>query len=296
MDIAPALMLSPLVPKQAGPMTRKTAKFDASRLAVATGGTGDPAVFVHGFGSGKLVWEDVCRGLEDVFSFYAIDLPGSGESPAPKKFHYTLEHFADVLTDFIVMKDLKRLTLVGASLGAAVVLLALLRHRDELTPRVRSLCLIDAIAYPQDPPLFFEILQTPILGPAALNFPSFVKDLPAIFLPPGYARYYGRKSVRQALVKTARLMDPERLAPYVKRLKTIRLPTLVIWGRKDGIVPLRLGRRLARDLPNARLMVIDDCDHWPHQQCPTEVVAALKEFDQRTSDDLRSIESASQPT
>jgi pimeloyl-ACP methyl ester carboxylesterase len=273
-------------------MMSKATKFDASRLAVATGGSGDPAVFVHGFGSGKLVWEDVCHGLADVFSFYAIDLPGSGESPAPKHFHYTLERFADVLTDFIVMKDLKKLTLVGASLGATVILLALLRNRDELTPRVRSLCLIDAIAYPQDLPFFLEILQTPVLGPAALNFPFFVKPLPAIFLPPEYARYYGRRRVREALIKTARLMDAEHLAPYVKRLKTINLPTLVIWGRKDGIVPLRLGRRLVRDLPNARLMVIDYCDHWPHLECPTEVIAALKEFARRTSDDVRPIESA----
>jgi pimeloyl-ACP methyl ester carboxylesterase len=276
-------------------MSTKT-KFDASRLAVTTGGAGDPAVFVHGFGSGKLVWEDVCQGLADVFSFYAIDLPGSGESPAPKHFQYTLEHFADVLTDFIVMKDLEKLTLVGASLGAAVVLLALLRNREELTPRVRALCLIDAIAYPQDLPFFVEILQTPVLGPAALNFPSFVQALPAIFLPPGYARYYGRKKVREALIKTARLMDGERLAPYVKRLKTIQLPTLVIWGRKDGIVPLRLGRRLARDLPNARLMVIEHCDHWPHQECPAEVIAALKEFARRTSGDVRPLEPAQQHT
>jgi pimeloyl-ACP methyl ester carboxylesterase len=185
---------------------------------------------------------------------------------------------------------------VGASLGAAVVLLALLRNREELTPRVRALCLIDAIAYPQDLPFFVEILQTPVLGPAALNFPSFVQALPAIFLPPGYARYYGRKKVREALIKTARLMDGERLAPYVKRLKTIQLPTLVIWGRKDGIVPLRLGRRLVRDLPNARLMVIEHCDHWPHQECPAEVIAALKEFARRTRDDVRPLEPAQQHT
>jgi pimeloyl-ACP methyl ester carboxylesterase len=201
-----------------------------------------------------------------------------------------------VLTDFIAMKDLKRVTLVGASLGATVILLALLRNRAELTPRVRSLCLIDAIAYPQDLPFFLEILRTPVLGPAALNLPSFVKDLPAIFLPPGYARYYGRKRVREALIRTARLIDAESLAPYARRLKTIDLPTLVIWGRKDGVVPLRLGRRLVRDLPNARLMIIDNCDHWPHQECPAEVVAALKEFAQQTSGDVRPTETAREPT
>src|SRR5713101_135959 len=128
--------------KHAGLKMNKKIKFDASRLAVATGGAGEPAIFVHGFGSDKFTWRHVCDGLTDVFSFYAIDLPGSGESPAPRHFHYTLENFADVLTDFIIMKDLKKLTLVGTSLGAAVVLLALLRNRDELARRVRSLCLL----------------------------------------------------------------------------------------------------------------------------------------------------------
>src|SRR6476620_2160325 len=89
----------------------KQVKFDASRLAVTSGGTGEPAIFVHGLGSNKFIWKRVCDGLRDVFSFYAIDLPGCGESPAPRHFRYTLEHFADVLTDFIVMKDLKKLTL-----------------------------------------------------------------------------------------------------------------------------------------------------------------------------------------
>ncbi len=270
-------------------------KFDASRLAVATGGAGEPAVFVHGFGSNKVTWRRVCQGLTDVFSFYAIDLPGSGASPAPRHFHYTLEHFADVLTDFIIVKDLKKLTLVGTSLGAAVVLLALLRNRDELAPRVRSLCLIDAVAYPQDFPFFVEILRTPVLGPLAFYSPFFVKilripvfgrPLTAISLPPQYARYYARKRVREALIKTARLIDSEQLARYVQRLKTIHLPTLVIWGRRDRVVPLRLGKRLARDLPNSRLIVIDHCGHAPHQECPAKVIAALKEFAQTTSDDV----------
>jgi pimeloyl-ACP methyl ester carboxylesterase len=251
----------------------KKIKFDASRLAVATGGAGEPAVFVHGFGSSKSTWRHVRHGLNDVFSFYAIDLPGSGKSPAPRHFHYTLEHFADVLTDFIILKDLKKLTLVGASFGATIILLALLRNGDELGPRVRALCLINAVAYPQDFPFFIEILRTPVLGPFALNFPFFPK-------------IYARRGVRVAIIKTARLLNAKRLARYVERFKTIHLPTLVIWGRRDSLVPLRVGKRLARDLPNSRLVVIDDCGHSPHTECPAKVIAALKEFAQKTSENV----------
>jgi pimeloyl-ACP methyl ester carboxylesterase len=267
----------------------KKIKFDAGRLAVAVGGTGDPAIFVHGFGSSKSTWKHVCHGLEDVFSYYAIDLPGSGESPAPRHFHYTLEHFADVLTDFIIMKDLKNLTLVGASLGATVVLLAVLRNRNELAPRVRALCLIDPVAYPQEFPFYFEVLRMPVLGPLAVNF-SFVRvllsaaarALPDTLPPPRYSRYYARKSVREALIDTARLVHAETLARYVRRFKSIEVPTLVLWGRRDRIVPLRFGRRLARDLPNAQLTIIDHCGHAPQKECPAEVIAALREFAQKT--------------
>ena len=227
----------------------------------------------------------MCHGLGDVFSCYAIDLPGSGESPAPRHFYYTLEHFADVLTDFIILRDLKTLTLVGASLGATVVLLAMLRNRDELAPRVRALCLIDPVAYPQEFPFFFEVLRMPILGPLALDYPlvrnflsAAVGALPVILPTPHYSQYYARKRVREALIKTARLVSAENLARYVRRLKTIEVPTLLLWGRRDRVVPLRFGKRLARDLPNARLTVIDLCGHAPHKERPAAVIAALKEF------------------
>ncbi len=274
-------------------MTKKRIKFDASRIAVATGGAGEPAVFVHGFGSNKSIWRHVCHGLRDVFSFYAIDLPGCGESPAPTHFHYTLEHFADILTDFIIIKDLKKLTLVGASLGGAIILLALLRNRDRLASRVKSICLIDAVAYPQDFPLFVKLLRTPLLGPLALNFPFYVDvltpllgPLPLISLSRRYARYYPRRRVREAMIETARLIDLEHLTPYVRRLKTIHLPALVIWGREDTVVPLTLGKRLARDLPNSRLIVIDHCGHRPHRQYPAKVIAALKEFARKANKDV----------
>jgi len=247
-------------------------KSDTSRLAVATGGWGEPAVFVHGFGSSKFTWKPVCRGLKDIFSYYAIDLPGFGESPAPTHFRYTLEQFAAVLTDFIIMKDLKKVTLIGASLGATVILLALLRNRDELVPRVRALCLINAVAYPQDFPFFIEILRAP-LTPFVLDFPFF-------------ARIPARRRAAAAIIKTARLLNAKRLARYVDRFRTIYLPTLVIWGRKDGIVPLRVGKRLARDLPNSRLVVIDHCGHSPQTECPAKVIAALKEFAHKTSDNV----------
>lgn len=255
----------------------EAARFDAGKLAVTTLGSGAPALFVHGFGSNRRCWRAVSAGLADVFTCHALDLPGAGDSPAPRRFRYTLEQFADVLTDFIVLKDLRRLTLVGASLGAAVLLLALLRNREALDGRVRALCLIDAVAYPQELPLFLDMLRSPVMGPLAVDLPSLLSGVP---LPRmwDFAQYYGRRRVRDAMVRTAQLINSERLEHYVERLGTITLPTLVLWGRRDGIVPLRYGRRLAGDLPHARLVVFDGCGHSPQTECPDKVIAALRGF------------------
>jgi pimeloyl-ACP methyl ester carboxylesterase len=262
---------------------KKQARFDVRRLAVSTSGSGAPAVLVHGFASTRLVWRGLCRALRDDFTCHAIDLPGCGESPAPAHFSYTLEHLSDVLADFIVMKDLREVTLVGASLGAAVILLALLRNRDVLAPRLKALCLIGAVAYPQNFPFALAALRSP-LGSLAVNLPSFMRVLPPMMVeaffavaPPRYARFR-RRNVRAALLNTARLIDANALARYVPRLKTIGVPTLLVWGRDDRLVPLRLGRRLHRDLPSSRLVVIDRCGHRPHVECPDKVAAALKKF------------------
>ena len=198
---------------------------------------------------------------------------GLASCPPRRIFATRLEQFADVLTDFIIMKDLKKITLVGASFGATIILLALLRNRDELGSTSSG-----AMPYKcRSVPTGLSILHR---DSANAGFGALCPRL-SIF-PPNSCT----EESAVAIIKTARLLNAKRLAPYVERFKTIYLPTLVIWGRKDSIVPLRVGKRLARDLPNSRLVVIDHCGHSPHTECPAKVIAALKEFTQKTSENV----------
>src|SRR5204862_2171669 len=91
---------------------------DAPQLAAVSGGAGPPALFIHGFGSSKYTWRQVCRGLQDVFSYHAIDLPGHGASPAPVDFDFSIENLSDVLIRCIESRDFKTLTVDGSTLGA----------------------------------------------------------------------------------------------------------------------------------------------------------------------------------
>ncbi len=265
---------------------------DAGRLSVTSGGLGDPILFLHGFGFSKFTWRCVCQALQDRFTYYAIDLPGSGCSPAPHDLEYSLEYLSDVVSDFIIANNLKKLTLVGWSLGSGVALLSLLRHSAQLRGRIKALCIIDGIAYPQNFPFFVGLLRIPILGPALLGvLPAetwatavlrhcyFDRSLITKEQIHEYGGHFHKKEVRQCLIQMARSIHPERAFEYIGRLNTIEIPSLLIWGREDRAVPLEIGRRLARELKGSSLKIIEQCGHMPHEERPSEVIAAIKQFE-----------------
>lgn len=264
---------------------------DIEKLSLTTGGSGAPAVFIHGFGSSKFTWRHVCRGVADICTYYAIDLPGSGDSPAPAEFDYSLENLADVVVEFIVKRDLQNVTLVGASLGGGLALLTMLRQPERFLQRIRSLCVVDGISYPQQFPFFVGLLRVPIFGSllvelfsaktqarAVLDYCYFDDSLITTSQVEEYASYFRRPEVRSALLKTAQQIDTQKLYRYLPKLKTILAPSLLIWGKQDRVVPVEVGRRLARELTNSQMVVIDRCGHMPQEERPEEVISAIKQF------------------
>lgn len=261
------------------------------QLAISSGGSGPPALLVHGIGSSKTTWRALCAGLADSFTYYAIDLPGAGESPAPPEFDYSLENLAIVVKDFIVSKDLQHLTLIAHSFGAGVALLSLIGADDRFLKRIKCVCVLDGICYPQTMPSFVRALRSPVFGALLTelvpsNFQTrtvlescyYDKSRITAEQVRRYGRMLSRPDVRHALRKTARQIDPNQLAKYVPLLSSINLPCLLIWGREDRIVPIQNGLRLQRDLPIAEIKIINNCGHMPHEECSRETVEALKAF------------------
>ena len=211
-------------------------------LAVQRSGSGPPALFVHGFGSSKYTWRAVCAGLGDVFSCHAIDLPGAGESPVPANFNFSLESLSDVLAQYILAGDLKNLTIVSSSLGAAITFLTLLRNVPSLAPRVSSLCVIDGACYPQRFPFFVDLLRWPVVASLSEQVdpaPEMAEFLARTVLgylffdasritdeqAREYAGYITSRENRRAIGKIARALDMRVLSRYVPLLRTVRIPT-----------------------------------------------------------------------
>ena len=101
----------------------------------------------------------------------------------------------------------------------------------------------------------------------------------------GYADPLRSSEAVRALIDTARQIVPNDLHMTTRRYKEITVPTLLLWGRGDRVVPLAVGERLAHDMPNARIHVLESCGHLPAEERPDESFAVLARFLDDTSDD-----------
>jgi len=264
---------------------------DAVKLAVHEKGRGDPIVLIHGLGASSYTWHKIAPELARTHRVIAIDLKGFGQSDKPLDARYSIQDQARLIEDYILRNGLRGATLVGHSYGGGVALAVALRLMDGGKTNVNRLVLIDSVAYRQPLPFFFRLLRTPIIGEIGLSLvPPEVQMQQALSIAyyedgkvteetiKNYADALHTEGGRHALLHTINSLDPEQADEISKRYKSLKLPTLVLWCRQDKIVPLRLGLRLTRDLPNARMEVRHDCGHIPHEEQPEWTLKAMRSF------------------
>jgi len=225
-----------------------------------------------------------------------MDLKGFGAAPKPRDDRYSPLDQASLLTQWILREDLQGLTLVGHSLGGGVALLAARALKDQAPGRIRRLVLLASIAYPQSISPYLRFLGVPILGPLAL---AVLPTRPVVRAAMRKA-YHPSRPVPEALVEA--YSDPLRTGPGRRALsraarglsarttevrgetyREMDLPTLLLWGREDTVVPLWVGEKLEKELPHARLEVLDRCGHMPQEEAPEESLGHLRHFMDGTS-------------
>ena len=261
------------------------------RLWLEEAGRGDPILFIHGLGANTYSWRYLAPHLARTHHVLSVDLKGFGGSDKPRDDAYGVVDQARLLATLIRRKGLRGLTIVGHSLGGGVAL-ALTSHLNLTEPEtVARLVLLDSIAYQQPVPLFIELLRTPVLAEVGLLATppelEVYKGLVAAYADPGkitleavsaYARPLYDPGGRHALITTAQNIIPANLSALTARYPTIRQPTLLIWCAQDRVVPLWVGRRLARALPNAKLSVLRSCGHVPQEEVPAATLGLIKAF------------------
>jgi haloalkane dehalogenase len=252
-------------------------------------GQGDPILFVHGTPTWSFEWRHAIKALSATHRCIAPDLLGFGLSDRPERFAYTPEAHAEVLAEFVRSLDLRDFTLVVHDFGGPIGLPLALTADS----RVRRVVLINTWMWPFDDPAMRR--KARIAGGAVgrwlyrqLNFSQRVL-MPSVYgdrtrltadIHRQYLAVFTDKDARvRVLHALARALEGSReyyarLWGQVDRLRN--RPVSIIWGMKDSAFgPDQLAKWRAA-LPHARVTEIPGAGHWPHEEAPDAVIAALR--------------------
>jgi pimeloyl-ACP methyl ester carboxylesterase len=282
---------SDAAPGRSGRITIKLPERPPVTLYFEEQGVGPPLLLLHGLGESVFTWHEIRPVLATRHRVIALDLKGFGQSDKPDDGAYSADDQAALVARFIIERGLENLSVVGHSFGGTVALRTALADGIQGTARIKRIAVISAPALPQATARELDLVMTPL-----------IPDTVAVVVPPegaarfllreamggrtpsetivkGYAAPYRDLDATRAFLATARsIIDERDTDAMAKRYKSIRKPILVVWCRKDPIVPLRSGRRLAATLPNARLAVLDGCHHLPQHERPQRLLKALGSF------------------
>ncbi len=262
---------------------------DSENLYFESYGSGDPILFLHGLGANIFSWKQLVPYLEKKYTLMLLDLKGFGRSPKPFDGRYSIYDHAQCVLKFIRDHDLQNLIIVGNSFGGVVGLIVAEKLQQK-NGALKALILIDSVGYRQELPWLVELMKIPLLGLISLALPagplvkmviknSFYdkKKIPHSEITE-YSKLLLSWRAKYAFRQTAKGLPPPNAGELEKSYKNISIPTLIIWGKNDKVVPLELGKRFHAEIKNSEMIVFENCGHVPQEETPRETADAILAF------------------
>lgn len=248
-----------------------------------------PLVLLHGTSASLHTWDGWAEGLKSHRRVIRFDLPAFGLTGPDLGNDYTIEAYVRMVEGVVDAMGVQSFVLVGNSLGGQIAWAT----AAALPQRVRQLVLVDASGYPtgaQSIPIGFTIARAPGLRRLAeLVLPRGVIQAslrnvygdPNKVTPELIDRYYEltlREGNRRALAVRLDQMQQTDETKGPSAIRALTVPTLILWGGKDRLIPVENGRRFAADIRGSQLVVFDDLGHVPQEEDPLRTVQALRNF------------------
>jgi pimeloyl-ACP methyl ester carboxylesterase len=279
------------------------------RVCFRVAGDGGPVVLlIHGITGSSAHWESIMPLLAERFTVIAPDLLGHGESAKPRG-DYSLGAYASGARDLLIALDHRRATVVGHSLGGGIAM----QFAYQFPERTDRLVLMSSGGLGEEVHLLLRAgtlpgseLVLPILtsGHVRGAVSAIGRVLGALRLDPGpdiaeLARGIGSladSEARSAFLHTLRaVIDPggQRVSALDRLHLTEHMPSLLIWGERDPIIPVAHARAAHGAMPGSRLELLPGAGHFPQLEEPIAVADLLTEFIESTApadlvaDDMR---------
>lgn len=223
-----------------------------------TGGHGDPVVVVHGGGAGADSWIEEAIELARNYTVYIPDLPGFGLSPRMGE-KFVMDEYISFIEEFVTSLGLIRFNLVGHSLGGGIAGDYALHHPE----RVNKLVLVSSVGLGKEISIWARLacwslsgISRNALRAARWIAGRFSHHHESLAVLSGFAI-----SIGLALMN----LEGQKIS-LVSQLSTLLVPTLLIWGARDNVVPVAHGYAASRIIPHCEIKVFDDCGHSVYQQ------------------------------
>lgn len=263
------------------------------RRAFRMAGEGPALVLLHGIGDSSDSWVEVMSDLADDHLVIAPDLLGHGASDKPRA-DYSVAAYANGVRDLLEVLGVDSATVVGHSLGGGVAAQFAYQYPD----RCERLVLVATGGVARDVTPLLRIASMPLAEvallplrflPRSVTSPVVLEVLKLIGHDIGrdraeFERVFDRLSdgeARLAFTRTVRSVVDWRGQVVTLRDRCYlaeAIPTLVVWGARDGVIPASHAALLAAAMPEARLEVFDEAGHSPQHADPARFLALVRDF------------------
>jgi pimeloyl-ACP methyl ester carboxylesterase len=282
----------PEIPAGSPPATHEL-ELHGHRVVFRYGGEGPLVVLIHGITGRSRQWEPVVENLGDGLTFLAPDLLGHGESAKPRG-DYSLGAYASAVRDTVVALGHDRATIVGHSLGGGIAMQFAYQF-PELTERLVLVSsgglgrevhpLLRAATLPGSELVLPVLTHARVLAAGesvgrAIGLLRLRAGTDLAEVASGYASL-GDAEARAAFIATMRaVLDAggQRVSALDRLYLAEVMPTLIVWGERDPIIPPEHGRVAHEAMPGSRFEILDRVGHFPQLERPLEFSRLLADF------------------
>lgn len=256
----------------------KTATVYGAKIQYKEAGSGPAVILLHGLGGDSSNWLSTIGPLSEKYRVLVPDQIGFGRSDKPV-ISYSVGTYVDFLGAMYKEWKIERASLVGNSLGGWIAAAFSLAHPE----KVDRLVLVDAAGFSLEKGFDHRLLR--VLNGATRKA---IKDLlPLVFYDK--QRFMNDAFVDLMFTRRVTAGDGYTIQQIIdsivqgedvldNRLSGIKQPTLIIWGREDGLTPLSMGERFNKEIAGSKILILEKCGHVPQMEKPGEFNAALLKF------------------
>ena len=273
--------------------TRRSIDLHGHQVSYHQIGEGPPLLLLHGITSSSQTWRRVAEGLAEQHTVIAPDLLGHGTSAKPQG-DYSLGAYASGVRDLLIALGHPRVTVVGHSLGGGIAMQLAYQFPERVDRLVlvssgglgREVSLMLRAATLPGSEIVLPLLCQPVLRDAASVVGGLLSrlgirstgDIEGIAA--GFTSL-GEDDARRAFIHTARsVMDigGQRVDATDRLYLCAHLPTLIVWGERDPMIPVTHARAAHALMPGSRLDLFEGAGHFPFNDDPDRFVATLSTF------------------